>query len=94
VTNKAHFNFRLYVADDAENSAQAVANLKAFCRIHLADRHAIEVIDVFREPKRAMADRVLMTPTLIKLSPMPIQRIIGTLSQPHILSQALALEVA
>lgn len=84
--------FRLYIAEDAENSAQAVANLTAFCRAHLPDRHEIEVVDVFREPKRAMADRILMTPTLIKLVPSPVRRIVGTLSQPHILLHALGLE--
>jgi circadian clock protein KaiB len=86
------YKFRLYIAQDAENSAQAVANLTAFCRAHLPGHHEIEVVDVFREPKRAMADRILMTPTLIKLAPAPVRRIVGTLSQPHILLHALGLE--
>ena len=42
------FKFRLYVAGDAPNSAQARANLTALCRVHLPDRHEIEVVDVFR----------------------------------------------
>lgn len=84
--------FRLYIADDAENSAQAVANLTAFCREHLPGHHEIEVVDVFREPKRAMADRILMTPTLIKLAPSPVRRIVGTLSQAHVVLHALELE--
>lgn len=50
------FRFDLYVAGEAPNSTQAVANLAAFCRAHLADRHEIEIIDVFREPKRALAE--------------------------------------
>ena len=85
------FKFRLYIAEDAENSARAMANLAAFCRANLPDRHEIEVVDVFRDPKRAMADRILMTPTLIKLGPAPIRRIVGTLSQPHILLHTLGL---
>ena len=75
------FKFRLYVAGDAQNSAQAVANLTALCRAHLPDRHEIEVVDVFREPKRALADGIFMTPTLVKLAPSPVRRIVGTLSQ-------------
>lgn len=94
MNRKPFYKFRLYVADEAENSAQAVNNLNAFCRTHLPDHHEIEVIDVFGEPKRAMADRVLMTPTLIKLSPAPVKRIIGTLSQTQVLLQALGLEPA
>ena len=86
------FKFRLYVADDAMNSVEAVANLTAFCRTHLPERHEIEVVDVFREPKRALADNVLMTPTLIKLAPPPLRRVVGTLSQSGTLRQVLGLE--
>ena len=71
MSRRAQFKFRLYVAGDAQNSAQAVANLTALCRTHLPDRHDIEVVDVFREPKRALADGILMTPTLVKLAPSP-----------------------
>jgi circadian clock protein KaiB len=84
--------FRLYVAGDALNSAQAVANLTALCRTHLPDRHEIEVIDVFREPGRAAADGVLMTPTLIKFAPAPGRRIVGNLSRTEPVLQALGLE--
>ena len=86
------FKFRLYVAGDALNSAQAVANLGALCRAHLTGRHEIEVVDVFREPKRALADAVFMTPTLIKLAPPPVRRIVGTLSQTQPVLQALGLQ--
>lgn len=84
--------FRLYVAGDAPNSAQAIANLTALCREQLSERHEIEVVDVFREPQRALTDGILMTPTLVKLAPSPVRRIIGTLSQTEIVVQALALE--
>jgi circadian clock protein KaiB len=86
------FKFRLYVAGGAENSAQAVANLLAVCRAHLPDRHEIEVVDVFREPKRALADGIFMTPTLVKLAPSPVRRIVGTLSQTEPVLRALGLE--
>lgn len=86
------FKFRLYVAGDALNSAQARANLAALCRTQLAGRHEIEVVDVFREPKRALEDGIFMTPTLIKLAPLPVRRIVGTLSQTQIVLQALGLD--
>jgi len=88
----SRFKFRLYVAGDAHNSTQAVANLKALCKAHLADRHQIEVVNVFREPKRALADGIFMTPTLVKLAPAPGQRIVGTLSQRQPVLEALGLE--
>jgi circadian clock protein KaiB len=92
MSRHARFKFRLYVAGEAPNSAQAVANLTALCRTYLHDRHEIEIVDVFREPKRALADGILMTPTLVKLAPSPARRIVGTLSQMQPVLQALGLE--
>ena len=65
------FKFRLYIAADTQNSVRATANLNAFCQEYLENRHEIEIVDVLREPKRAMTDGIFMTPTLIKLLPHP-----------------------
>ena len=92
MSRSALFKFRLYVAGDALNSAQARANLDALCRAQLAGRHEIEVVDVFREPKRALADGIFMTPTLVKLAPLPVRTIVGTLSQTLTVLQALGLQ--
>ena len=92
MARRIEFKFRLYVAGDTLNSMQALANLTALCGMYLRDRHTIEVVDVFREPKRALADRILMTPTLIKLAPTPRQRIVGTLSQTQPVVMALGLQ--
>jgi circadian clock protein KaiB len=86
------FKFRLYVAGDALNSTQALSNLTALCRAHLPDRHHIEIVDVFQEPKRALTDGVFLTPTLVKLEPEPVRRIVGTLSQTQTVLLALGLE--
>ena len=84
--------FRLFVADDTPNSALAIANLNGICRKHLSEAFEIEVVDVFREPKRALADAVFLTPTLIRLAPAPVVRIVGTLSHLQTVLQALGLE--
>lgn len=93
MSQHAQFKFRLYVAGDALNSAQARANLAALCRSHLAGRHQIEIVDVFKEPKRALADAIFITPTLVKLAPLPARTIVGTLSQTQTVLQALGLLV-
>jgi circadian clock protein KaiB len=92
MTRPVTFKFRLYVAASTQNSLQAIANLHALCRTHLLGRHEIEIVDVFREPKRALADGILMTPTLVRLAPSPRRRIVGTLSQAPPVIQALGLE--
>ena len=90
--SKRIFKFRLYVAGNAQNSVLAITNLTALCRDHLADRHEIEVIDVLRHPKRALEELIFMTPTLVKYSPSPVRKIVGSLTQPEVVLQALGLE--
>jgi circadian clock protein KaiB len=85
------YEFRIYVVGDAPNSTLALANLSALCHAHLPDRHQIEVVDVLRNPRRGFADGILLTPTLVKLSPLPVRKIVGTLSRSQHVLQALGL---
>ncbi|MBC7994676.1 MAG: circadian clock protein KaiB [Rhizobacter sp.] len=90
-TERIAYSFRLYVAGEAMNSAQALVNLQTLCRRHLVGRHNIEIVDVFRQPERALADGIFMTPTLLRLAPSPVRKIVGTLSDTTTLMQALGL---
>ncbi len=87
------YSFRLFIAGDAPNSVQAFANLTEICKANLSDQYAIEVVDVFKEPERALAEAIFMTPTLIKITPDPVQRIVGTLGHTSVVMQALGLEI-
>ena len=86
------FRFQLFVAGDAGNSAQAMVNLTAFCQKYLPERHAIEIVDVLRQPKRALAESIFLTPTLVAWTPPPVRRIVGTLSQTQTMLLTLGLE--
>ncbi len=94
MSSTALFKFRLYLAGNTPNSAEAKVNLAAMCRRHLPGRYNIEVIDVVRNPNRALTDGVYMTPALIKLAPSPVRMIVGTLSQSDSLLKALGLSDA
>lgn len=81
----------LYVAGNAPNSNRAVANLRIICQEYLPDHCQLEIVDVFVHPSRALADGILVTPTLVKQSPLPSARIIGDLSETFAVVQALGL---
>jgi circadian clock protein KaiB len=95
LTMNDHLNgayvFRLYIAGGAPNSVRALANLYAICHKHYPESHRIEVIDVLKEPLRALAEAILVTPTVVKLSPAPEQQIIGNLSEEEEVLCALGL---
>ena len=92
--NPEIFTFRLYIAGDGPNSLQAIANLRKICETHLPDRHAIEIIDVLKDPKRALTEAIYLTPTLVTDSPYPGHRIVGTLSHTEPILQILGLGAA
>jgi circadian clock protein KaiB len=83
---------RLYVAGGAPNSMQAIANLESICEKYLKDGHRLEVVDVLEDPRRAMAEGVLVTPSLTKLSPQPAAQVVGNLSDTKRVLLALGLK--
>jgi circadian clock protein KaiB len=81
---------RLYVAGNAPNSLRAIANARAVCAEHFAAHHELEIVDVLRFPKRGLADGIIVTPTLVRVLPLPTQRMIGTLADPQQLLETLS----
>ncbi|MDX2169109.1 MAG: circadian clock KaiB family protein [Deltaproteobacteria bacterium] len=88
----ARLSLRLYVAGRLVNSTRAIENLKRLCAQHLdGGRYQLEVVDVLHEPLRAVADQVLVTPTLVRLAPAPRIELVGDLSDPQVVLAALGI---
>jgi circadian clock protein KaiB len=83
---------RLYVSGHSPNSVQAVANLAAICKEYLAERFTLEIVDVLKDPLRALADGIIVTPSLTKVSPSPVARIVGNLRQKSDVLLALGIK--
>jgi len=76
----SNYLLRLYITGNSLNSQRAIANLLRLCKEELSNQYKVEIIDVLEEPHRAETEKILVTPTLIKQLPPPLQRIIGDLS--------------
>lgn len=83
---------RLYIANNAPNSLRAVTNLAAICEEHLKDNFKLEIIDVLEYPLRALADGIVVTPSLTKLSPSPAAQVVGNLSDKSSVLRALGIK--
>jgi circadian clock protein KaiB len=83
---------RLYISGKAPNSVRAIANLEAICQECLKDGYKLEIVDDFQEPIRALADGVLVTPSLAKVSPAPLANVVGNLSDRSSVLLALGIE--
>jgi circadian clock protein KaiB len=83
---------RLYITGRAPNSVQAIANLNAICKEYLKEGHRLEIVDVLEQPERALAEGVLVSPSLSRISPGPGVSIVGNLSDKSKVLLALGLK--
>ena len=71
---------KLYVAGNTPNSMRALKTLRDILETEFKGVYALKVIDVLKNPQLAEEDKILATPTLSKILPPPVRRIIGDLS--------------
>ena len=71
---------RLYVTGTTAGSTRAIQQVRRVCDEHLAGRYDLEVIDIYQLPSLAKHDQIIATPTLIKVLPAPLRRLIGDMS--------------
>ncbi len=85
------FAFRLYIAGQTERSLAAEANLRMLCESFLPGGYELQVIDAAEQPGLAEEQRILATPTVLRLAPSPQRRVIGDLSDHRRAARALGL---
>jgi len=85
------YSFRLFVTGQTGRSQAAEANLRALCQSRLPGGYELEVVDATEQPGRAEEQRILATPTVLRLAPLPQRRVIGDLSDHQRAAYALGL---
>jgi circadian clock protein KaiB len=85
---------RLFIAGDKPQSLKAKKNIEQICATHLRGRYELTVFDVCNDFITALDHGVLLTPTLLLLSPLPSVTIIGNLSDTQKVLGALRLPKA
>ncbi len=71
---------KLFVAGKTPRSRKAIAGVTVVFDTYLKDKGTLEIIDVLKEPELAVETNVLVTPTLIRMLPEPVRRLIGDFS--------------
>jgi circadian clock protein KaiB len=82
---------RLYVAGSTPQSSRAIRNLKAICETNLPGRYVLTVVDLYAQPELAREDQIVVAPTLVRQSPLPVRRVVGDLSNTDRVLAALDL---
>jgi circadian clock protein KaiB len=84
---------KLYVTGQTARSQRAIANLRRICDEQLHGSYELLVIDVLERPQLAEDEKILATPTVVKVLPLPIRRIIGDLSDSETVLLGLDLQL-
>jgi circadian clock protein KaiB len=74
------YKLRLFVTGSTPRSSRAIANMRKICEENLSGRYDLEVVDVYENPDATRELQVIATPTLVKILPEPLRKIIGDLS--------------
>ena len=78
--DRPHYVLRLFVTGSTPRSTRAIENMRRICEDHLEGRYDLEVIDIYQNPTASIEQQIIAAPTLVKLLPSPLRRIIGDLS--------------
>lgn len=89
--NRERVRLRLYLSSRSPSGASVAQTYRAAAQRLPAESVEIEVIDVFDEPARAQSDRIIATPTLIKVEPPPELRLIGSVGDEEAILRYLGL---
>ncbi|MDF5718742.1 MAG: circadian clock KaiB family protein [Rhizonema sp. NSF051] len=80
---------RLFVAGQIPGSERILKNLHQLLEQHLSQPYTLKVIDVVTHPELAEINQVSATPTLMRVWPHPIRRIVGDLENVEKILQML-----
>ena len=78
--NISIFVLHLYVANMDFKSVQAIKNIKEICEENIPGQYKLDIIDILKQPALAREKQIIAVPTLIKESPLPMKRLIGSMS--------------
>ena len=88
-----HYVLHLYVTGSTRRSTRAIETMRQICDTHLSGRHKLEVIDLYQHPEAAAREQIIAAPTLVKLLPAPLRRVIGDLADRQRVLTSLGLNV-
>jgi circadian clock protein KaiB len=75
------YELTLFVSGASDLAGRAIANATRLCEANFPGQYHLSVVDVHEDPKSLLTHNLLATPTLVKINPPPVRRVVGDLSQ-------------
>lgn len=72
--------FRFYIATDITSYEKLIADLRTLLNDRLNGDYSLEVVNILENPELAERDNIVATPTLVRISPPPVCKVVGDFS--------------
>jgi circadian clock protein KaiB len=83
---------RLYITGSTPQSIRALTNIKRICEKFVRGNYDLQVIDVYQNPDLARDQQIIAAPTLLKMLPLPLRRLIGDMSDENRVLLGLSIQ--
>ncbi|MDB5233103.1 MAG: circadian clock protein KaiB [Hymenobacter sp.] len=94
LTSEYEFEYELclFIAGASPRAEAALRNLQAICEAQLFGRQSLTIVDIQKDPARALEENILGVPCLVKKRPGLIRRLVGDLADAGRVFKVLGLE--
>jgi len=72
-----NYILRLFVSGPSQGTTEALTTLHRLLEKKLSESYTLKVVDIMKHPEQAELNQVSATPTLVRLYPEPVRRIVG-----------------
>ncbi|MEO6824850.1 MAG: circadian clock KaiB family protein [Nitrosospira sp.] len=76
-TDRQPYSLQLYIAGNTRRSVQAIDNTRRACDESLDGLYELDIIDIYQSPAQAKHAQIIAVPTLVRIFPLPVKRIVG-----------------
>ena len=84
---------KLFVSGITPKSLEAIEKVRKLCEEHLKGRYELEVIDLYKQPNAAKKDQIFAAPTLVKILPLPVRKVVGDMTIKEKLLAGLDIQI-
>ena len=74
------YQFKLYVSGKGEELKKTIENMTETLEVRIKGRYSLEVIDILKTPQLEDEHNIFAAPTLVRIAPKPVTKIMGDLS--------------
>lgn len=81
---------RLFISGDSLNIEKTLENIRQALEQGLLNPYTLKIIDITKNPEQAEIHQISATPTLLRIFPEPVKRIVGNFDDPQKVLQIIS----